>query len=761
MHLSSIHLFSEGTLTLLLAAVILLLALGWVLWQHTREFHGTHQNAVRRTWLPALRVGIVILLGWLLLQPVLAHWRVSEAKPRLLVMIDAAPSMNTREDYGGLHRKIDLLSMLENRWIAGRDARPGILAARVHRLGALLDETVTAYDRVLSGVDQGLPVPPSLSQQAATFRTELERIAAAMPQIPTPDRPELKQQAIQEALAQAANDRSELGSLCDVLANDAELVAREASSHLQLLRDFRERLQRAAQLANHLHAVGQELQGQFDEALLPAELRQTFLQRHVTRLDLATLAADRIRERLGHRVTLDVRQAVGLSDALDQAFHEHLRNPLAGVIVLSDGARGLDANPRLPPVPIHTALVGRDGLEPADLALIAVDLPDVAVARTPVTARLLVKNHLPPAARASVDILDGDAPLPSLDLGNVQGIQAVPLPLDLATPGRHLLTFRLSANGGDSFPGNQEQNAVVDVAAFYQLLRNLAIADITVLLEAPELSPLEVGEEANQFPAEAKTWQGVDLAVLVGDVPNAIRAYEGPDPIAGLESAIQEGLHVYVHDTGGEDSWAQALQLDAAPAHLDTPLTPREDVWYGLYRLGLDREASRLALHALGDFPEARVLNDPPVPLLFAGKGATAAMLPRGKGAILYEGLGSLAARRSPATSRGLNRLLSGLVNHALRPLDTDAPGIPPPTTAPYRLAPRAAPLQGLARASNGSFRELPKLDQFDLDPAALPAASLHRASLWALWHGWWPLPLLLLLVTAEYLLRRRAGRVM
>jgi hypothetical protein len=78
-----------------------------------------------------------------------------------------------------------------------------------------------------------------------------------------------------------------------------------------------------------------------------------------------------------------------------------------------------------------------------------------------------------------------------------------------------------------------------------------------------------------------------------------------------------------------------------------------------------------------------------------------------------------------------------------------------------FGLTPNSAPLKRLAMNTGGAYADLN-------DPTALIAAmkkaegqTFERTWVLRMWRGWWSLVLLLGLVSAEYLLRRQAGRVM
>ena len=76
-------------------------------------------------------------------------------------------------------------------------------------------------------------------------------------------------------------------------------------------------------------------------------------------------------------------------------------------------------------------------------------------------------------------------------------------------------------------------------------------------------------------------------------------------------------------------------------------------------------------------------------------------------------------------------------------------------------LTPRSGPLAAISNETGA--RHVTLVDAPDAVPVTPPPPprELRQARTHRLWHGWWPLPLLVLLVSAEYLLRRRAGRVM
>jgi hypothetical protein len=76
-----------------------------------------------------------------------------------------------------------------------------------------------------------------------------------------------------------------------------------------------------------------------------------------------------------------------------------------------------------------------------------------------------------------------------------------------------------------------------------------------------------------------------------------------------------------------------------------------------------------------------------------------------------------------------------------------------------FQLAARAVPLEKIADATGGRHRDLLSIN--DALPQGLVGTPRSMTTRVPLWPGAWSLLVLLTLVSAEYLLRRRAGKVM
>lgn len=295
-----------------------------------------------------------------------------------------------------------------------------------------------------------------------------------------------------------------------------------------------------------------------------------------------------------------------------------------------------------------------------------------------------------------------------------------------------------------------------------------------------------------------------------------------PPPIEALRQSVENGLHAYVHDTGdnGERSWATALGLATTRVEAPGRLCLDTGIWPDLYQVGVDpaQSISRWAL--LGNMPGLTVLNDQHIPLLPCQTGSLFQVVPRGQGLIVHSGLRGLTGLRNAETSRLVNRLIKGILTLALRPFAENADGLcvfppqpvqgrplrisgpgadpsklvglrrasgnyyevtdpdeiafevagvrierqvhKPLSVSDFKLAPRAQPLREISELTGGHHVGIEDVDHIlpvTTEPAGVPRLSVSTYSLWN--SRWWPLALLLVLVSAEYLLRRRVGRVM
>ena len=359
------------------------------------------------------------------------------------------------------------------------------------------------------------------------------------------------------------------------------------------------------------------------------------------------------------------------------------------------------------------------------------------------------------------------------------------------------------------------------MSADFVLLRGVAEQlphlRLDALLLDPQLGKLTLGGELGQFPAAPEHWQSVAALVLLGRPTTNLP----PAALANLPAALTAGLHVLLFANADTNAWPAVLNLSSRLITPTQPLQPRPDLWLPFYSLARDESAS---LARWQQFPTPSVTFAPTpagIPLLTGDTNAPLQLLLRGRGGILFAGLSDLSSLRANANAASINRLLAELLELTARPwlagdsglllfppqpvagrkqlasfsaALTDISGaahtstpwdmqwLTPSATnelvftagtqkfrrpihpllnaADFTLTAHAAPLEELSRLGHGRFAPLVDLPEL---LAALKLAPAHRHHVTAhrLWSGPWPLLLLLLLVTTEYLLRRRAGRVM
>ena len=339
----------------------------------------------------------------------------------------------------------------------------------------------------------------------------------------------------------------------------------------------------------------------------------------------------------------------------------------------------------------------------------------------------------------------------------------------------------------------------------------------SILLD-PQLGKFGFGAEPGQFPGTPDQWQSVAALVLIGHPPKDVP----PEALSGMKAAIETGLRVLVLGSGEEGGWFPSLGLSTRTVASAAHITPRADLWFPFFALGRDEAESRERWAHL-PAPGAGVRPVPAgIPLAEGGEDALLQMIPRGRGGILVVGASSLAALRADDNAANVNRLVAGLLELTARPwfesdlgmllfppqpvagrkqlvafggpAPADLTGATPDGASPseswitatdgpeiafahgprkfrrathrllsagdFELTPHAAPLMELSGLGHGRFVPMVDLPELLNDLHLTPAERQHVSS-YRLWLGGWPLAALLLMVSAEYLLRRRAGRVM
>lgn len=783
-----------------------------------------------------LRVMVAALVLFLLCQPLLvvaSRWSV---KPELMLLVNQRQSMQVREDYGQLHSKLDVLELLD-RTIPARQSAASRLA---RALGPLADLLATTHRDLRAELDQlstGMPPGPGfnalftgLAKPLEAGREELGRQARFLPRTLDDD----------AVAAQAARFEKQLQLFlagCRELPGQAELARVEGPAHHDLLEEFLARLGALAADARRAATLAQDLQAALDRALIPAAALSQLRARSVSRREFAELAANRVAAAVAEQMTVSRADYATVGDGARQALERQLASPLAGVVYFDDGSADLAAPEReliatlaSAGVAAHSVAIGADGVEPADVGLIAVDLPTIGVVGEPIDGRALTKMRLANEQQAFLTIRQEKTVLARLPL-QAGAASPLALPLRFDSPGRRQLVLEVQGESPDAFPGNERRVATIDVfpeqpqvlilsdglrrdlALFRGVAAHMPHVQASTIVANSNMQGLELGKEPGEFPATPEDWRRVQLLVLLGNVPAAVT----DNVMAALNQAIGNGLHVLVHASHGPNSWAAALDLAGQAADGPTQLMPRANMWLPLYALGQDEPAARAAWDAMPALPPATTPTTPGIALTAGGKLAALQAYQRGQGLIVRSGLSALAPWRDTGQTATVNRFVAALLELSLRPWrhGPDGPVLFPAQPVAGKLllvagAGEPSNVEGAETVGNGLWRvtdprrlaltvggrtvslavhELPNPDDFELAARAAPPRELarigggvsvdlldlpkliakldaapaqrFRTRTYRLWAGWWPLALMLVLVSAEYLLRRRAGRVM
>lgn len=361
-----------------------------------------------------------------------------------------------------------------------------------------------------------------------------------------------------------------------------------------------------------------------------------------------------------------------------------------------------------------------------------------------------------------------------------------------------------------------------DFAAIAQLLGGMPAVDARTILAAPGLSKFHTGSKSDEFPATGEDFKGLSLLVLIGDVPESaggevIQALKQAID-AGLRVWVQA-------PAAGRPArpWTAALGIEIRPIDGRRSIEPVNDLWLSLYELGRETDESAARWRALPPIQGLSEIVTAGVALLTAGDRPILALVPRKAGAVIVSGISDFTLLRSGSGSATANRLLAEALALGLTPigepgaaggagmfpsqpvlgrnvfafagasgaagLDAAAGASAPQGAAVFRvadpqtvsvqaggqsiervvrrlvsrqdfqLAAHDAPLEKIAKETGGRHGDL--LSLMDVLPQNLAGTPRSSATRLPLWPGIWPLLVLLGLVSAEYLLRRRAGKVM
>ena len=290
-------------------------------------------------------------------------------------------------------------------------------------------------------------------------------------------------------------------------------------------------------------------------------------------------------------------EQTSLADSLKSVLQEAGRNPLAAVLLASDGAdtAGGISGEELTElaaygVPIHTLAVGRAEI-PEDLELTNVSVPTKVLPGSTVSAQVALRHD--GAATTQLKVYDNDQILASIPVTLADGASSSTITVDfeLADAGPHELEFSVDGVANELESGNNRRTALVDVIDDsyrvlyfegeprweYKFMRRALGDDDDLRLESLlRVSPnkfyrqgIESAEQlADGFPTDREELFAYD-ALIIGSVEAATLT---PEQQAMIRDFVSErggnllmlgGLHGL-----GNGGWAQSAVADALPTRL-------------------------------------------------------------------------------------------------------------------------------------------------------------------------------------------------
>jgi len=162
--------------------------------------------------------------------------------------------------------------------------------------------------------------------------------------------------------------------------------------------------------------------------------------------------------------------ATSITDALLMILEEARFNPLAAVVISSDGADtsgglGADELQEIAAfgVPVHTIGVGRSEI-PGDVELSDVTVPDRVLPGSTVSARVTIQHDAPMSTR--VKVYDGDNLLQLVPVELLAGVNSTTawVEVELDEAGPHQLRFTVDGEATEDELRNNTRSTLVDVA---------------------------------------------------------------------------------------------------------------------------------------------------------------------------------------------------------------------------------------------------------------------------------------------------------
>jgi uncharacterized membrane protein len=321
------------------------------------------------------------------------------------------------------------------------------------------------------------------------------------------------------------------------------------------------------------------------------------------------------------------RPATSIADSLLAVLQGARFNPLAAVILSSDGADtdgGLSTDELREiaafGVPVHTIAVGRSVIE-EDVELASVSLPRKVLPGSTLSARVAIRHDGPGSTQVSV--FDGDdlLALETVQLPAAPGTSHATIDVELPEAGHHQLRFEVAGGNRETELRNNSRSTLVEVANEsyrilyyegeprweYKFLRRALGADedlhlVTLLRVSPNKfyrQGIDTTEQLeNGFPTTRDELFSYD-ALLIGSVEAASLTIGQQTLIRDFVSERGGSLLMLAGPSGlGNGGWGQSGIADVLPALL-APSTSntffRKRAFVELTAQGADAQMLRFA----------------------------------------------------------------------------------------------------------------------------------------------------------------------
>ena len=415
-----------------------------------------------------VRVAILGLGLWLICQPLLlvtTRWQVMSEQ---LLLMSERSSMNVREEFGALHEKIDVLEVLEEKQVKNRNRAASGLVRNLSRLETILKDGIKRLEKEIENQASGLPHGPGfkrdllgLAKNVGELREYLVKLQNLFPAV--------GDEKLKVEKASVENLLAVLTSGCQKLSKEADLVRKEAAEHPDLLDKFIIALKETHDSIAGVVTACQKLQTNLDEALVSAQSLMDYRSRSLSRQNLSELASEFIIKNTQNKAETRNANFSDIETGLKNAIARQLTTSLSSIIILDDGSTDLKISEEElletlsdTKVPVHTVLVGADGIEPKDVGVISVDLPSIAIVGKKHPGRAMVKALTGKEGQPRLIVLEGQTVLAEKPVA-VEGESIVEFDLRFDSAGRKQIVIEMKTDGIDVFQGNERYVTVIDV----------------------------------------------------------------------------------------------------------------------------------------------------------------------------------------------------------------------------------------------------------------------------------------------------------